>query len=149
MLESETVLHSDLRNRGHQLYLEPAAKISHLNFEKLSAWTRNQYYSGRAFAASRSEHWPLHRRLLYAAGGPVIPLARLSRILGQLRRSGRPAFRFPAAIPALLYGLAVSALGEIAGYLLGAGVAVQRLRDLEFHRARHLKAERQPSKPEK
>lgn len=144
MLESEAVLHSDLRTKGHELYLEPAARITHLNFERLPVWTRAQYYAGRAFAASRSERWSLPRRLLYAAAGPLIPLVRLSRILSQLRGSGRPSLPFPAALPALLYGLGISALGEIAGYALGAGVAVQRLRDLEFHRVRHLKKSDSP-----
>ena len=147
MLESEIILHSDLRNKGHQLYLEPAAKISHLNFEKLSAWTRSQYWSGRAFAASRSEHWPLHRRLLYAAAGPAIPLVRLRRILGQLRGHGRPSLPYPAVLPALLFGLATSAAGETIGYARGAGDAMEQLCELEFHRVRHLKAEPQPSKP--
>lgn len=149
MLESEAVLHSDLRTRGHELYLEPAARITHLNFERLPVWTRAQYYTGRAFATARSERWSLPRRLLYAAAGPLIPLVRLCRILSQLRGSGRPSLPFPAVLPALLYGLAISAIGEIAGYALGAGVAVQRLRDLEFHRVQHLKEERQPSKPER
>jgi hypothetical protein len=138
MLESEVALHSDLRTKGHQLYLEPAARITHLNFERLPVWTRAQYYSGRAFAAARSEPWPMPRRWLYAAAGPLIPLVRLSRILGQLRGSVRPPLAFPAVLPALLYGLAISAVGEIGGYALGAGVSVERLRDLEFHRVRHL-----------
>jgi hypothetical protein len=138
MLESEVALHSDLRTKGHQLYLEPAARITHLNFERLPVWTRAQYHAGRAFAAARSERWSLPRRLLYAGAGPLIPLVRLSRILGQLRGLGRPPLPFPAVLPALLYGLAISAVGEIAGYTLGAGVSVERLRDLEFHRVRHL-----------
>jgi hypothetical protein len=138
MLESEASLHLDLQAKGHQLYLEPAARITHLNFERLPVWTRAQYYAGRAFAAARSVHWPLPRRLLYALAGPLIPLVRLNRILGQLRGTGRPPLPFPAVLPALLCGLAISAAGESAGYALGAGVAVQRLRDLEFHRDTHL-----------
>ena len=90
MLESETTLHSSLRQKGHQLYLEPGARISHLNYENLSVWIRTQYLSGRAFAADRSEHWPSSRRLLYAVGGPLIPLVRLRRILGQMREARRP-----------------------------------------------------------
>jgi len=148
MLESETNLHSDLRRKGHQLYQEPRARISHLNFEKPSVWIRAQYYSGRAFAAQRAEHWPLTRRLLYFVAGPLIPLVRLTRILGQARgarlQPGPPA----AVWPVLLLGLGVSAAGEMVGYVLGAGDAVERRCDLEFHRARYLTAERQLSKPD-
>ncbi|MDH4208637.1 MAG: hypothetical protein OEV76_07170, partial [Anaerolineae bacterium] len=85
MLESETILHQDLRRRGQQLYQDARARIFHLNFEKLAIWIPAQYCSGRAFAAQRAEHWPLTRRLLYFVGGPVIPLVRLKRILGQVR----------------------------------------------------------------
>ena len=148
MLESETVLHADLRQKGHQLYQEPQAKISHLNFEKPSVWIPAQYYSGRAFAAPRSEHWPITRRALYFVAGPLIPLVRLGRTLGQARGArlhpGPPA----AVWPVLLLGLGVSAAGEMVGYLLGSGDAVERRCDLEFYRARYAKPERQPSQPE-
>lgn len=147
MLESETTLHSSLRQKGHQLYLEPGARISHLNYENLSVWIRAQYLSGRAFAADRSEHWPSSRRLLYAVGGPLIPLVRLRRILGQMRGARRPLPPSATVLPALLLGLAVSAAGEMIGYCWGAGDAVERRWDLEFHRARYVKAELQPSKP--
>ncbi len=147
MLESETTLHSSLRQKGHQLYLEPGARISHLNYENLSVWIRAQYLSGRAFAADRSEHWPSTHRLLYAVGGPLIPLVRLRRILSQMREARRPLPPSATVLPALVLGLAVSAVGEMIGYCWGAGDAVQRRWDLEFHRVRHLKAEPQPSKP--
>lgn len=147
MLESETTLHADLRRKGDQLYQEPAARISHLNFENPSVWIRAQYYSGRAFAAQWAEHWPLRRRLLYSVGGPLIPLVRLIRILGQVRGArGQPAP--PAAVwPVLLLGLGISAAGEMVGYVLGAGDAVERRCDLEFHRVRHLHKGGSPTSP--
>jgi len=142
MMESETTLHSDLRRKGHQLYMEPRARISHLNFEKLSVWIRAQYLSGRAFAAGRAQHWPSTRRSLYFVGGPLIPLVRLRRILEQIRGARRPVVPPPAVWPVLLLGLGVSAVGEMIGYSWGGGDAVERRCDLEFHRARHLKVER-------
>jgi hypothetical protein len=138
MLESETTLHSSLRQKGHQLYLEPGARISHLNYEKLSVWTRAQYYAGRAFAAQRSEHWSLARRSLYVLAGPLIPFVRLRRILDQVRGSRRPGAPPIAVWPVLLLGLGISATGETIGYTWGAGNAVERRCDLEFHRIRHL-----------
>lgn len=147
MLESESTLHSDLREKGHRLYLEPAAKISHLNFESLPVWIRAQYHSGRAFAAARSEHWPLLRRLLYAGAGPLIPVVRLRRILDELLRPGRPLHLFPAVLPALLLGLGLSAVGETIGYGWDAGDSVERQYDLEFHRVRHLTRTSEPPSP--
>jgi hypothetical protein len=144
MLESETILHADLRRRGHELYLEPAARISHLNFEKPSVWMRAQYYSGRAFAAPRSEHWPLSRRLLYILGGPLIPFVRLKRALDEVRASKGPGVPSRWVWPVLLVGLAISAAGEMIGYALGAGDAIERRCDLEFHRVWHLREGNSP-----
>jgi hypothetical protein len=138
MLESETILHADLRHKGHRLYLEPEARILHLNFESPSVWIRAQYYSGRAFAAPRSEQWSLVRRLLYLLGGPLIPLVRFGRIVGQARGSGRWSVPPPGAWPVLLLGLGISAAGEMIGYAVGAGDAIERRCDLEFHRVWHL-----------
>jgi hypothetical protein len=145
MLESETLLHADLRRRGHELYLEPAARISHLNFEKPSVWMRAQYYSGRAFAAPRSEYWPLARRLLYILGGPLIPFVRLKRAFDEVRASKGPGVPSRWVWPVLLVGLAISAAGEMIGYALGAGDAIERLCDLEFHRVRHLSESARPA----
>lgn len=138
MLQAESVLHWDLRARGHQLYLEPKAKIAHLNFGLLSSWVPAQFHSGRLFAAVRAQAWPPCRRLLYAAGAPLIPLVRLRRILRQVRRSGPRQVAPLPLLPALLFGLGVSAAGEMAGYVARAGDAQHRLAVFEFHRVRHL-----------
>ncbi|NIQ79905.1 MAG: glycosyltransferase [Anaerolineae bacterium] len=137
MLEAETVLHWDLAAKGHQLYLEPAAKTSHVNFEVFSVWMREQYHSGRVFAAARSRRWSFRRRFLYAGAGPLIPLVRIRRIVRELRRPGRPHHLIPAILPVLMLGLALSAAGETIGYVLGAGDAAHRIRKLECRRVRH------------
>lgn len=137
MLEMETILHWDLRAKGHQLYLEPAAKTYHQNITRLSPFLREQFYVGRVFAASRARRWSPCWRLLYIGGAPLIPPIRLWRILCELRRSGWARPLLPGILPALITGLVVSAVGEMIGYALGAGHASQRLCVLEFHRDQH------------
>jgi hypothetical protein len=138
MLESESVLHWDLRAKGYQLYLEPAAEISHLNFGLLSSWIQAQFYNGRLFAATRARRWSPLQRLFYTGGAPLIPVVRFRRILQQLR-SGRRRNLPPGVLPTLILGLVVSAVGEMMGYALGAGDAKQKLSNFEFHRIRHLR----------
>jgi hypothetical protein len=135
MLESESVLHWDLRSKGHQLYLEPAAQVAHLNFGRVSAWIPSQYHSGRRFAASRARPWSAHRRLIYACGAPLIPLLRYWRILKQVQGS-TPWRRLVRVSPVLILGLVSSALGEMMGYALGPGASTQKLAVYEFHRSR-------------
>jgi hypothetical protein len=144
MLEAESVLHWDLNKRGYRLYLEPRAKISHLNFGVISSWLPAQFHSGRMFAAIRSREWSAVRRSFYTCAAPLIPGLRFWRILRQsYQHSRKLALR---VYPALVLGLTVSALGEMTGYALGAGHARRRLAHLEFHRVRHIARRSKPVK---
>jgi GT2 family glycosyltransferase len=138
MMEAETVLHWSLRSKGYQLYLEPAAKLSHLNFSRLSSWIPVQFHAGRVFAAARAqnERWSLFRRLLFTCGGPLIPLVRLWRIVGQVQRRRRQNHRFVTILPALVFGLVLDGIGQVFGYAFGAGTSKQKLSKYEFHRTR-------------
>ena len=132
MLETESIMHWDLRAKGFDLLLEPAAVALHVNFTTIAASTRLRFHGGRMFAAARARRWSFARRIAYAAAAPLIPLVRLRRIVTQLRRrrnSALPAHTFPAL--ALL--LACDAAGEMAGYLLGAGAEARRGGEFEFH----------------
>ena len=138
LLEVENTLYWDLQARGHQLYLEPAAKTYHLNFTVPSVWIRGLFYSGRQFAGARARHWPLLQRLLYIGGAPLIPLVRLRRTLGELYRRGRHRDLLPRILPVLVVGFIVSALGEMIGYALGMGNTAHKRIQFEFHRDRYI-----------
>ncbi len=142
MLESDTVLNADLRDRGHRLFLEPRARVYHLNVSRPGPWVVERFLAGRAFAASRARSWAASRRLAYAVGSPLIPLVRLSRILPQIRASGRAPELLPRLLPALVGALAFSAFGELLGYAFGAGGAPRRLYEIELHRQRYTRAGR-------
>jgi GT2 family glycosyltransferase len=136
MLEAESVLHWDLNKKGYQLYLEPRAKISHLNFGTLSSWLPAQFHSGRMFATIRSRNWSKAKRLLYVFSAPLIPAIRFYRVLRQVYQH---RLKLGAGvIPMLVLGLVVSALGEMTGYAMGAGGSRKALTRLEFHRIRHI-----------
>ncbi len=138
MMEAESILQWDLRARGYELYLEPAAKTHHQNFSSSFSWVLLRFHVGRLFAASRARGWSPLRRLVYTAGAPIIPLVRLVRIVRQLRRPGRKRDLLPRVLPALIAGLVFDGAGEMVGYALGAGGAMRKLSDMEFHRERHL-----------
>jgi hypothetical protein len=136
MMEAESLLHWDLRSRGYQLYLEPAAKVAHTNFARLSAWVEVQFHAGRVFGADRARDWGLSKRLLYGIASPLIPLVRLQRILGELyqRRQYRLMVR---VLPMLLLGLGLDGLGQMLGYAVGMGDSLQKVSEFEFHRDRY------------
>jgi hypothetical protein len=142
LFEAESILHGELRAKNHQLYLEPHAKIAHLNFEQLSSWIPALFFSGRVFAAVRSRHWSILRRFIYAGGAPFIPVVRFLRILpqlGRMKESRRSPHRLVSLLSVSFAGLIVSAAGETVGYALGGGNANRKLSFFEFHRTSRLR----------
>ncbi len=137
MMDAETVLHWDLRSKGHRLYLEPAARVAHTNFSLWSSWIPIQYYNGRLFAGSRNKEMKWWQRLVYIAGSPLIPWVRLARLAAP-QLSGPLLGRFVWSLPILIVGLLLDGLGQMVGYTLGCGNALQRVAEYEFHRIRHV-----------
>ncbi len=139
ILETESVLHQDLRNKGYQLYLEPAAKASHINVSRFSSFISLRFNFGQVLAASRvqNEGWSLFRRLLYTGGGALIPLMYLRPMLERLGRCNQRKL-LPRILPALIVGIIAHSIGEMAGYAFGVGDAGQRMLNFELHRHRHL-----------
>jgi hypothetical protein len=141
MMLMDTILHWDLRRRGHRLYLEPAARVHHVYMTRLGPFVLENYYIGRQFAASRARNWPLPRRLLFVAGAPLIPVVRFTRVLGRMREFGWLRGLLPRVLPSLFTGLGVSAAGEFMGYAFGLGDAAGKTLDLDYMRDRFVSAE--------
>lgn len=138
MLDAESVLHWDLRRQGYKLYLEPKARTFHQNFSAPFPCFTLRFNGGRLFASARSRDWPLWRKAIFVLAAPLIPLVRCNRIARELLKPGRPRHLLPQLLPALLGGLIFDGAGEMAGYAFGAGGAMPKLSDMEFHRERYL-----------
>ena len=137
MMDSETLLHWDLRSRGHRLYLESAAQVSHTNFSLWSSWIPAQYHNGRLFAGTRVRRMSLMWRIVYFAGAPLIPLVRLYRI-ARAARNHEVWGHFLRSLPALVIGLVLDGVGQMTGYAVGTGRAIEQVARYEFHRSRHI-----------
>jgi hypothetical protein len=139
MMEAETVLHWDLRSKGHKLFLEPSATTAHTNFAVLMPFLAVHFYGGRIFATTRaqSNRWGWRRRLLFSCGSPLIPAVRLWRIVREMSRPGRHWRFVLRVLPHVCSGLVADATGQMLGYVLGAGNTKAKLTGLEFHRYRY------------
>lgn len=138
LMEAESLIHTDLGEKGHQLYLESGAQVSHLNFERMSSFLCIKYLSGRIFGAARARGYSLPYRLLFACGTPLIPFVRYGRLRKRwevLRQTRRLPW---GVMPMAWCGLLVSATGEMIGCCMGAGQAVEKRAKFEFHRVPHL-----------
>jgi hypothetical protein len=132
-------LNLHLRAHGYRVYFEPAARIDHLNISRPGAWLWERFLAGLLTAGQRAERWPWHKRLLYLAASPLIPVVILSKTRKGLRQARRQA-RLPAGtVPWLIVGAVVSALGELVGYARGAGsTAVRQMTEYELHKVRYV-----------
>ena len=138
MIEAESVLHWDLRAKGHKLYLEPKARVFHQNFSAPVPSLALRFNGGRLFASARAREWPAWRRALFAAASPLIPLVRCARIAREMYSRGPTRRMLPRLLPALVVSLLFDGAGEAAGYASGPGGAMAKLSDMEFHRSRYL-----------
>jgi glycosyltransferase involved in cell wall biosynthesis len=138
MIDAESILQWDLRAKGHELYLESAAKTLHQNFSAGLSWLPLRFNAGRLFASARARKWSAPRRILYWLASPLIPFVRFRRIVKELRAPGRKRDLLPRIVPLLFASLVVDAVGEMTGYALGPGDAMRKLSDMEFHRSRYV-----------
>jgi hypothetical protein len=139
MLMVEGLLLDDLRTKGHELRLEPAATTNHVNISVLSSWISHAFWGGRLFGAMRAQknRWSVWKRSLYVAGCPLIPPVRLIRALRVIRAAGKKTLLLKV-IPPIAAGLLPHALGEAAGYAFGVGQTDKRYSYYETKRILHV-----------
>jgi hypothetical protein len=134
LLESETVLHMELRARGRRLVVQPRARAAHTNFGRFDIWMPVQYHCGRVFAGERAREWSWTKRAFYAAASPLIPCVRFMRAVRQLRRADPSRPSLGRLAPLLALGLLADGLGQLVGYAAGGGASAHYLTGFEFRR---------------
>jgi len=120
--------------QGATLMCVANAHSHHFNFSVLGPALPLRFHGGRVFGSNRAREWSLPKRMLWTAALPLIIAVRWRRALQQAAQfmPGQP-LSFHAAVPVLL---SADSLGEVTGYLLGAGSALKRISGLEYHRDR-------------
>lgn len=141
MLEAESLLHWDLKEKGYQVYLESRAKTRHLNFEKFISLIVLNFFASRRFAACRVYEGSWVKKWLYSLASPLIPFVRSWRIAREVRKPGRYEGNFFLLFSILFVVLLVCGVGEFLGYSLGIGNSVKKVTPFEFDRLRFLYSE--------
>ena len=139
LFEAESVLHWDLLSKGYKLYLEPEAKIYHLNFCVFSTFLSVNLYVGRSFAATRRQSWSILKRAAFAFGSLLIPFVRFYRIVRNYSGCADLLKSRPQVYPILASGLFASSIGEMIGYAYGPGDSGHKALEYHFHRDLHVK----------
>jgi len=117
----ETAVHWTLRARGEALYLDPRLVV--YQRRPTTMWRqayRERIEWGRVFAETRVAAVSFWRRLVYAAGAPVLPVLLSLRVWGRMRHQRRSPVQIIRTLPLASVLLTGWALGELIGYVAGA-----------------------------
>ena len=116
----ETVVNGALLERGHQIWLTPAATIYQERGQL--GWgeaLQERYVWGRSFGGTRVKEVPLSKRLVYAAFCLALPLLLASRAVRIAWTRGSFWSGCLPVLPILLLLFSVWSFGEMVGYLSG------------------------------
>jgi hypothetical protein len=139
MIAAESAMQFDLRTRGHRFCIDREARAFHLNPSVLLPSLGLTFWGGRLFAANRARNWSVGKRLVYIFGAPLIPLVRFAKIWPVWRSLCRNRPGTLDMLMTLWIMLKFNAMGELCGYLLGEGAAVERTSKMEFRRRSFLR----------
>jgi hypothetical protein len=127
-----------LRDGGHRVLFQPAARIDHVNVSSASPWLGQRYTAARARAGLRSRDWPRSRRLGYALAAPLIPAILAARLAKPLLAAERARELPRLTAPAMLLGLAAAACGELTAFITGERPEIVRRADeFELNKVRY------------
>jgi hypothetical protein len=124
-----------LEANGGRMVIEPRAVARHFNISKLRPALAHAYYGGKVFGGQRaSTMGPLEKvaRTLIAPAIPPLQLTRIIRTLRSRRKTSEVGLL--TALPILIVGLILHAIGEVAGYWGNSQSAMKPYRRLEIDR---------------
>ncbi|MEM6945713.1 MAG: hypothetical protein AAF565_18370, partial [Pseudomonadota bacterium] len=134
----EDALHLFMRDRGERFYMCGDAVSRHVQISDLGHLMMHELATQRVFACTRTEmmEWGWGKRLLFAAGAPLIPFVRVRRALSALSRAPeRRRELMPWIALVMLLAATAGAFGEALGYLLGGKTqALEKAAPVELDR---------------
>lgn len=124
----ENALHDALRDGGVPLVSRPEIVVGHKKHFTITEYAGQRFLYSRSYAGARVRDAGPARRAAYGLAAFLLPPILLRRIVGNIRRSGRPTRELLGALPLLGFWVLAWAAGEVAGYWFGAGDALQKVR---------------------
>lgn len=123
----ETWLHPHLEREGFAFHVADGMTLYHDKDFGVREFSSQRWHYARSHAGMRNDELGL-KRVVYAGGSPLIAPLMLRRIWGNVAAKPRHRRRFAAAAPLLFAYLCVWAAGEAAGYVLGGGRSLLKVR---------------------
>ncbi len=123
----ETTVHPVLVEKGMKMYSTNNIRLYHCKKFSFGLFARQRYIYSRYYAGLRFPPKQLAKRLLACAATAILPPLLLYRSVKQIRAKNRLASEYRSAMPYLLVFYIIWAWGEMAGYILGKGDALNRI----------------------
>ena len=123
----ETTVHPLLLEQGMKMYSTNRIRLYHCKKFSFGLFARQRYIYSRYYAGLRFPPKQLAKRLLACAATAILPPLLLYRSVKQIRTKNRLASEYRSAMPYLLVFYIIWAWGEMAGYILGKGDALNRI----------------------
>jgi hypothetical protein len=120
-------LHARLRERGFELWSEPAMVLDHAKDFGLREFLSQRWHYSRSYAGMRNAELG-RRRWLYAAGSPLLVPLMYGRVARSVRRKGGYDRELARSTPLILLYTLVWAGGEAVGGFFGGGRSLLRVR---------------------
>jgi hypothetical protein len=134
MLAAEATLLMKLKEDGHRLLLEPAARYAHRNEANIKTLPLSLFYWHRTFGDTRARvfRWGLQKRILRVGIALLTPPYQALKNVQYIRKK-RPDLLQPflTNLPMILFLGYASNIGQIAGLLLGKGRSIENFSDAE------------------
>jgi len=116
-----------LRAGGERCWTDPRQIVRHVRATRLGEFTRDRYWHGRSFGATRTSGRGWALRLARAASCPAVPFVLTARLVRDVHSRRNMRRLLWQSLPfAVLFNVAW-AVGELDGYLRGSGPASSRL----------------------
>jgi len=143
MLIRTNAMNMDLRSRGHRLYMEPRARVLHINVSRTQSILVDLFYNGQIYTAAVAfnKRWSLPRRVFNACLEPLIMLKYFRGTLHNIRRSGNWNRLIPHTLPIIVSGLTAHFFGKLLGYFTGFSKVQVRINNYEFDRFKYITAQ--------
>lgn len=121
-------LHAVLQRDGVELIYRPDIRVAHKKHYSVGEYVSQRFLYSRAHAGARTAGRPLAIRAAMGLGAILLPPVLLSRIVGRVLKTGAHRAELGKALPLLAVFVVSWAAGEAAGFLVGPGDALSRVR---------------------
>ncbi len=122
----ENSLHPRLLAAGNRLWSSGSIRVKHVRPFPLGWSTRQRFLYSRHFAGTRFRR-AVYLRLPAFVVSPLLPAVLLARLVRVMLRHPGHRWRFIACLPVVLWLVGVATIGEMCGYVFGAGSALEEI----------------------